>query len=99
MITQTINMLGLTVKDKITGQTGIIESVCFDLYGCVQVGLKPRELDKDGKPQDGRWTDINRVEVISGGERVMPVPAFQARESNPAHYDRGPADKSPLPSR
>lgn len=96
MLKETVDFLGLIVKDKITGATGVAESVCFDLYGCVQVAIKPRGMDKDGKPQDGRWYDVNRIEVL-GEARVMPVPLFAAMDSRPANYDHGPADKPARP--
>ena len=34
-------VLGYRVKDKVTGYTGVATSVCFDLYGCVQVTVNP----------------------------------------------------------
>ena len=36
-----LKLLGLKVKDKVTGFTGIITSVSFDLYGCIQVIITP----------------------------------------------------------
>lgn len=89
MIQNTIALLGLKGRDKITGYAGVITSVCFDLYGCVQVALNP-PVDKDGKVPDGRWFDVSRVDV--NDDRVMASPTF-AGYAKPADYDKGPAEK------
>lgn len=92
MIEQSIELLGLRGKDKVTGFEGVLDSVCFDLYGCVQVSLAPSAEGKD-EVKNGRWFDVNRIEV--GAERVMDVPDFKARDNSPANYDKGPAAKAP----
>ena len=91
MITETISLLGHKATDKITGFSGTITSVCFDLYGCVQVALYP-PMDKAGKVEDGRWYDVNRLEVAKG-KPVMSAPDFDAKGKQPERYDSGPADK------
>lgn len=68
-----IKILGYEAKDKTTGFSGIITSVSFDLYGCVQAVLTPKALE--GKILDGHWFDITRLEIISC-ERVMERPNF-----------------------
>jgi hypothetical protein len=84
-----INLLGKTAEDRVTGLRGVMESVSFDLYGCVQIALKP-PLDKDGKMQDGRWFDAARLKIDETIERRMPVPTFAKK---PAEHDHGPAEK------
>jgi hypothetical protein len=69
-----INMLGLKVTDRVTGFTGIVSSVCFDLYGCVQLTVNPG-LDKDGKQKDSLWYDYNRLKIICK-KPVMDQPEF-----------------------
>lgn len=91
MITQTIDLLGYKATDKVTGFQGVISSVCFDLYGCVQAALTP--LAKDGTVPDGRWFDVQRLVVSTN--RVMTPPDFDARAATPAEYDSGPAEKAP----
>ena len=59
-----LSILGKPVKDKVTGMKGIVSSVSFDLYGCIQVIVNPG-LGKDGKPQDQLWFDIGRMEILS----------------------------------
>ena len=90
MIQETINLLGRRAIDKITGFSGVIESVCFDLYGCVQACIKP-PLDKDGKFQDAGWLDIQRLTIDQ--EQVMPIPDFDKKGDSPSEYDFGPALK------
>lgn len=83
-----IELLGLEVKDKVTGLTGILTSLSFDLYGCVQYVLQPPE--KDGKVPDSLWMDSNRL--ILTGERKMQAPDFD-KIQDVLKYDMGPADK------
>lgn len=92
MIQNTIQLLGLTAKDKITGIEGVIDSVCFDLYGCVQVSIAPK-AKPDGDIPSGRWFDVSRVDTTD--QRVMPVPGFRAKDDRPENYDKGPAHKAP----
>ena len=84
-----IELLGFTGKDKITGFEGVIESVCFDLYGCVQVCLKPK-IDKDGKIPDSYWFDVTRLK-INTKKRVVGLPDFYA--GYVADGKKGAADK------
>jgi hypothetical protein len=70
-----LRLLGFKVRDAVTGFEGVIESVSFDLYGCVQAVVKPG-LDEKGLPQDGRWFDLKRLSAI-GDKPVMEVPTFE----------------------
>lgn len=90
MIEETIQLLGNRGKDLVTGQEGVITSVSFDLFGCIQVILNPGK-QPDGKLGDCSWYDRNRI-VVEVGERVMPLPAFLGTEHQPI----GPELK-PLP--
>lgn len=71
-------LLGYRVKDKVTGVEGVIESVCFDLYGCV-VATVNRGIDKDGAPTESRWYDVKRL-MVTSAEPVMLPPDFEAPE-------------------
>ena len=85
-----IEMLGLEARDKVTGFKGVLTSLSFDLYGCIQFVISPG-TDKDGKLDTGHWFDINRIEV-TGEKPVMTMPAFREHvEDTP-----GPAEK-PIP--
>lgn len=89
-----MNLLGLKAKDRISGFNGVVTTVAFDLYGCVQVIITP-EVDKEGKPSDGIWFDAKRLEVTS--ERpVMTPPTF---DTLPAGKEKGPAAKPPMPNK
>lgn len=71
----TVNLLGKKAKDKITGREGLITSVSFDLYGCVQAVLTP-PLKADGGYGELHWFDVSRLD-ITDHNRVMEVPNFE----------------------
>lgn len=83
-------LLGMRVKDKVTGVEGIADSLCFDLYGCVQMNIN-RGYSKEGKRLDGIWFDVTRLKILSG-KRVMNVPEFE--KGYVAKGKKGPADKA-----
>ncbi len=78
-------LLGHRVKDIVTGFIGVVESVSFDLYGCLIAVVRP-EVDKKkpGEGQDPHWFDLKRLVQISKSP-VMPVPTFETAP--------GPAEK------
>ena len=84
-----LSKLGLRATDKVTGFKGAITSVCFDLFGCVQVILNPG-MGQDGKPQESLWFDISRLD-ITDPEPVMAVPNFEY--GHQAEGLQGAADK------
>lgn len=83
-----LNLLGLKVKDRITGIEAIVTSISFDLYGCIQAIINSG-LDKELKPRENYWFDIQRLEILSS-ERLMEVPAFPAKIKD---FRKGPEDK------
>lgn len=86
------SLLGLTARDRITGFSGVIVTVSFDLFGCAQVIIRP-PANKDGKLDDAHLFDVNRLEINVSKERAMPVPSFAPL---PAQHDKGPAADRPL---
>lgn len=68
-----IKLLGKKAKDSVTGQEGIITTVSFDLYGCVQAVITPQA--KDGKVLEGNWMDVARLEILND-KPVMALPDF-----------------------
>jgi hypothetical protein len=74
MIGEHLLLLGCTVRDRVTGFSGVATSVSFDLYGCIQVVVSPPR-GADGSYVDSRWFDLSRLETVST-ERAMPVPDF-----------------------
>lgn len=84
-----LSILGKRVRDRVTTYEGVATSVSFDLYGCIQVVVNPG-LDKDRKPLDNHWFDINRLEILDK-KPVMTPPDFI--EGPVARGDKGPAEK------
>ena len=68
-----MQLLGLKVREVVTGFSGVVTSVSFDLYGCVQALVSPGV--KDGKLGDQVWFDVKRL-MVSDLEPVMAVPDF-----------------------
>jgi hypothetical protein len=94
LIKKHLEMLGYTVKDKVSDFTGVCISVSFDLYGCIQADVRPMKLIRDdGEPNKGMWMDIARLEKISN-EPLMEQPNFEWGEV--AGGRKGPAN---LPSK
>lgn len=91
-----LELLGQTVTDKVTGYRGVVTTVSFDLYGCIQAIVTPPEI-KDGIPVSGAWFDVNRLAVTSK-KRVMEVPDF-ASPGPVAEGKKGAANKSLPPQR
>lgn len=87
-----ISLLGHKVKDLVTGYEGVVDSVCYDLYGCIQAGVRRQGMnEKEGKPYDGLWFDIKRLEIMSLLP-VMSVPDFNRPEigaSDKSNMGRG----------
>jgi hypothetical protein len=84
-----ISKLGLEAKDRVTGLTGVITSVSFDLYGCIQYLLQPG-ADKGTDWKDSYWLDSNRVDFLSD-QPVMDQPNYI--EGDVAEGKKGPAMK------
>jgi len=88
-----LNLLGLKAEDVVTGFKGVISSVSFDLYGCIQAVLTP-ETNKDGKIESGNWLDVTRLRLLSN-KPVMELPDFS--KGYIAEGRKGCADK-PAPT-
>ena len=73
---QHFKMLGQKAHDVVTGFSGVVTSLSFDLYGCVQVIITP-SIDDKGIVQNGNWFDVGRVQLLSI-EPVMPIPNFDS---------------------
>lgn len=70
-----MDLIGLRARDLVTRLEGVVTSVCFDLYGCVQICLTPGINDKDGKLGEQYWFDFKRIEILNKTP-VMPVPSY-----------------------
>lgn len=80
---------GHRVRDKVTAFEGIVTAISFDLYGCIQALVNPG-LDKEQKPRNSEWLDLNRIDVLTV-EPVMTVPTFDYGPI--AEAQKGPAEK------
>lgn len=69
-----IELLGFKVQCRVTGFKGVVASISFDLYGCVQAIVNPG-TDSSGKIGESQWLDVNRLKVISK-KPVMERPNF-----------------------
>ncbi len=91
-INKHLKLLGMKVRDRVTGAEGVCVSLSFDLYGCIQVYMD-RGLDKDGKRREAGWFDISRMEII-GKKPVMDPPDYQWTPEAVSAGKKGPAEKS-----
>ena len=89
-----VESLGYPCEDKITGFKGILASVHFDLYGCVQTMVTPK-VRGDEQKAESKWFDINRLKIDKDAKRVMNLPSFEGAGPD---YEHGPASMSePMP--
>lgn len=73
--------VGDSVKDKITGLTGIAVCRTEWLYGCVRVGVQPRTA-KDGKIPEIEYIDEPQLKLVKrevfGPEGELPTAAYRS---------------------
>jgi hypothetical protein len=69
-----LELLGLKARDSVTGYFGVITTLSFDLYGCIQAVVTP-PVGVDGEIKSGNWFDITRLEITSNTP-VMERPNF-----------------------
>lgn len=60
-----LNLLGLKVKDVITGMKGVVTSVSYDVAGCIQGLVRPEGTGDNGKLKESYWFDTKRLKVLS----------------------------------
>lgn len=84
-----LGQLGKRGRDKVTGFSGVITSIGFDLYGCVQAVINGG-LKTDGSFSDQIWFDVNRIEIIDHTP-VMEQPNFES--GRVAEGKKGAAEK------
>jgi hypothetical protein len=87
-----LELLGCKTRDRVTGMVGIVESISYDLYGCVQAVVRP-PVDEKGALPDGKWFDVSRLEVLDANP-VMEIPGgrFTVERAVAGNYP-GPAEK------
>lgn len=87
-----LDLLGHRVRDKVTGLKGVVDSLSFDLYGCIQASVNPG-IDEKDEQKPMRWHDVSRLEVTSK-KPVMDQPDFE--NGKVAEGLHGPAEKAPM---
>jgi len=92
MLEKHVNKLGYRCRDRVTGLEGVIVTVGFDLYGCIQAIVHPGK-DKEGDLKETIWFDIERLEIISK-DTVMQLPDFGSEiPSLVSRGLKGPSEK------
>lgn len=71
-----LDAIGYEAIDNVTKFRGVITSVSFDLYGCIQFLLTP-PVTKDGKMEESEWCGVNGVYVFDGRPRVVTPQPFR----------------------
>lgn len=94
-MTKDLHLLGLPVKDSVTGFSGIVTSIGYDLYGCIQAIVTPL-LTAPGKLEDSRWFDTKRL-VVESTVRVMDAPDFEVSAGKVEPKIGGPQEKPSNP--
>lgn len=74
MVEKHLELLGYKAKDLVTGFSGVISSISFEVFGCVQALIAPPQNDKGEIPQS-MWFDVTRIKV-TGNKPVMQIPDF-----------------------
>ena len=94
LIQQHLDKLGRRVTDRVTGFQGVVTSISFDLYGCVQAIITP-PASSTTEQEKCRWMDLARLEVEEG-DPVMQRPDFLSK-SRQAEGRQGAAEKPEAP--
>lgn len=90
-VNENLFLLGKKAEDRVTGFTGVVVSISFDLYGCIQALLNPgMKKDKDQELGQQTWFDVGRLKILSE-ERVMDLPYYLNQQDTTGQ--KGPADK------
>jgi hypothetical protein len=71
-----LKLLGCTVRDRITGLTGVVTQVAFDINGQVFANVNAKYDEKEGKLPNGVWMHVHRLETTNQ-KTVMPAPSFE----------------------
>lgn len=64
---------GDRVKHIVHGLEGVVVGVAVYDTGCVHVNIALTKLDKDGKPREGKWYDIEKLKKVPKTKRLKLV--------------------------
>lgn len=90
-ISDHLKFLGFRVKDCVTGFEGVVSTVAFDLYGCIQAIVSPG-VDEKGELRESKWFDLNRLQIMSE-EPVLKRPTFEITQQVILEGKKGPAER------
>ncbi len=85
-----IDLLGYHAKDKVTGFKGVITSISFDLYGCIQAVVTPEANKEKMEYIRGYWFDVSRLDITTDN-KAMESPDYSSGYI--AEGKKGAADK------
>ena len=66
-----MELLGLKVEDRVTKATGIVTSISYDLYGCIQAVISPY-ADAENREHINGWYDIKRLKILDDAPVLSP---------------------------
>ena len=72
--------LGTVIKDRLTGYTGVAVACTYWLDGCIRYAIVPMKVNKDGRPAEELWFDIQRIEVLKTKSPVLDTPKKHAKK-------------------
>jgi hypothetical protein len=84
-----LDLLGHEVKDKVSDFSGVVISISFDLYGCIQADVRSKAVNDKGQLCQGSWFDVSRLEKITDSP-LMEQPNFYF--GSVAEGKKGPAN-------
>jgi len=64
--------MGKNAVDRFTGFKGMVTGFCVYLTGCNQYLIQP-ECKDDNTYVEGRWLDVDRIEVLEGKKTSLDV--------------------------
>lgn len=76
VVKKNLRKMGHKATDKVTRFTGVVTSMSFDLYGCVQAVVVPTVEEKSHEIKDSRYFDVARLEIDMDDVPVMPAPTI-----------------------
>lgn len=63
-------VLGTTVRDRITGFTGIVTGRVEYITGCNQALVQPKMKEDGAAMPESAWVDEQRLEAVAGAARI-----------------------------
>ena len=73
-----MELLGLEVEDKVTKVSGIVTSISYDLYGCIQAVITP-DAETNNRDSVIGWYDIKRLRKLTETP-IMSLPNWDEEE-------------------